>query len=1197
MNLPGIVKCIIIPHVLRRQARTKDPKETTHMHVKKLELQGFKSFPDRTKIVLHPGITAVVGPNGTGKSNIVDAFLWVLGVQRLKSLRGDRSEDVIFNGNSQKPPMAMADVSLFLQENEEEIIVSHRLFRSGESEYRLNGKTVRLKDIQDTLWKYSIGEKEYFVIEQGSIGLFLSSKPVEKRGLLEEAAGTSYYKEKKRQAQNKLINSEQNLIRLEDIIIEVTKSKNSLRRQAGAAERYRKTREQIRELTSYHYRARIEELEKRKKEADDQYRRCLDKEKNLLIRLKESEQTAAAHRNEVWAMDKKAKEESENIYSLRSRISRLEADKEKNEVEAFNLEAVKKRNVQSIGDFEQELDTLKKEKTQAEESLKNLERSFSSREKELQESETGIRDASEAQIQWEKKLEAMRGIYYRKLSEQTEVRNERAKVEKELELVQRQEDKLQSRLREEKDTHRLKEQEIISAEKSLSELKITLDEAAASAQNNLKKTETLRASVKEMNERLQQLEEQHKREALQYETLKKWEKHERESETTKIAESPGLLADIIDSTPEYAPLFDILWKEEAKASLVRVEDLLKRLEQKQLTGRFLLLPESSEESPSLEAFSDPRVLGYLKSHLHSPSAYKKNLHRLNDAAVVTDLTAAVDLWLKHPGLDFITMEGEVLLSSGLLKIGEKKEGLFTLARDAKNLEKSISEIKDKIAPQKETLKKEQEELLRAEEAGRKIEEEKERLERSLEEKTKDLEYSRNEEKKIRTNLGLIENEWKVLSSDKKNLEEKQKNIHEKSRILEQEENNAKKNIEEGEEELGKLQESSEQQRRRFFEIKSKRDLVGERIANLKHRLDSIDHRIKGLISRLESLRNEITLSEEKRRSITAATANIEQNIKELEKQKKETESSMTLNESRLDKERSGLKETEQTLERFKENHEAAKEERVKWEIKKAERDRDIANLEEACWQELKKNLEEVKNTISLKDLPEKDIEEELESLKDKIQKLSNVNLMAEEEYQVQKKRHDFLIQQKTDLEDSIRSTREAIKKIDEESKIQFLKALEEVDKNFQDVFSTLFTGGKAGIKLTDDTHPLESGIDIFAQPPGKKVQTISLLSGGEKSLTSLAFFFALFRYKPTPFCILDEVDAALDEVNLTRFLDLMRKMKEQTQFIIVTHNFKTMEVADYIYGTTMSEPSMTQIYSMKMDKKKGVPTEAGPAEP
>jgi len=313
---------------------------------------------------------------------------------------------------------------------------------------------------------------------------------------------------------------------------------------------------------------------------------------------------------------------------------------------------------------------------------------------------------------------------------------------------------------------------------------------------------------------------------------------------------------------------------------------------------------------------------------------------------------------------------------------------------------------------------------------------------------------------------------------------------------------------------------------------------------------------------------------------------ISNDIAKLGNQIKQKEKGLALSETKLNEIQIDQVKLENVLDKQKIEYESTKNKRVQSEIKKAEIERDIVNLEESCWQELRKTLQEVKGEISGDIIPDENIEEELESSKDRLQRIGNVNLMAEEEYTIQQQRYDFLLQEQNDLRESIDSTKMAISKIDKESRSQFVAALEAVNKNFKEVFSLLFEGGSAEVKLTDPNNPLESGVDIIAQPPGKRLQSLSLLSGGEKTLTSLAFFFALFRYKPTPFCILDEVDAALDEANLSRFLNLMNKIKTQTQFIIITHNSKTMEVADYIYGTTMAEPSITSIFSVRMEKNK-----------
>ena len=299
------------------------------MIIKRLELQGFKTFPERTKLVFNPGITIIIGPNGTGKSNIVEAIQWVLGGQRVKTVRGEKTEDAIFNGTLNRTAMGMADVTLVLQNSEEEMQINHRVFRSGESEYRLDGKAVRLRDIQDELWKKAISENKYFVIEQGAIGTFVTSKPTEKRALIEEAAGTAYYKDKKRLAENKLADSEQNLVRLEDIIAEVAKARNSLARQAGAAERYRALREEVRALTAGHFRFREEQLLAGQRDLQAKGEESLAAEHESADQLAEAEKSVQTLRREAWDLERSLKDGRENLFSLRSQIARAESERER----------------------------------------------------------------------------------------------------------------------------------------------------------------------------------------------------------------------------------------------------------------------------------------------------------------------------------------------------------------------------------------------------------------------------------------------------------------------------------------------------------------------------------------------------------------------------------------------------------------------------------------------------------------------------------------------------------------------------------------------------------------------------------------------------------------------------------------------------------------------------------------------------
>ena len=1159
------------------------------MIIKKIELQGFKSFPERAKILFHPGITAIIGPNGTGKSNIVDALLWVLGGQRSKYLKGERSGDVIFNGNTEKPPLGMADVVLSLRDDDEELIINHRFFRSGESEYRLNGKQVRLKDIQDSLWKRDIAEKEYFVIEQGQIGLFLTSKPTEKRLFLEEAAGTAFYKDKKRQSQNKLENSEQNLIRLEDIIAEVSKAKNSLKRQASAAIKYRKLREKIRQLNSLNYRRKILQLEKSLQEITLSYENSLSREKELISKLKAEEKSLGQKRKEVWDLEKSMKERQKNLFALNSQVSRVETDRDKEIRRIEFFEEKKNKAIEDTAEHEKELFHLDKERAEVEENLKTLGQTQKQKQQALKRADQANQISQEKLASWGKKLETLRSEYFEKLSSHTEIKNEGVKVEKEKELIHRQEEKLKSQLSKEHALLKQKENKLEQNQKELVQAQKLKDEKRNTMTVSQQELDGTLSLSQSLQNKISELEEKKEQEIHHLQALEKLAKKERSTDFSKdIPDALGLLADLIETDDEHAPLIDIFWKEEAKATLVHAQDFMKILTEKEIKGNFLLISPKKKEgvSPiSSKLYKDLQVVGLFKSRIRPRAKIKDHLSHLQEAAIVKDIKSAVQLWSRFPSSNYITLEGDLLLSSGLLKMGQKEEGIFTLSQEIKKIKKNIALIDKKINPLSIELKEKIEQKLRLEEKLQGESALLNQLDRKSEEIEKENKYDQTEKERIAAHVSLLKNELDVFTKDREALTKKMDTVSFMAKSLREEENALKKKIEDEEKEYADYQEEDEKTRKNFFELKAGVDLLQERIKNLNHRLQIQKQRKEILETKLNSLQGEIKNCDEEKLKLKENIKNLSKKAKNLAEQRKKQERELARSESHLQNMKKEQGDMEKKIEQLREEHEGKKEERVKWEISKAEIDRDLVNVEESCWQDLKKTLQEVKKEMPEEEIPDTEIEGKLAETEEKLQKIKSVNLMAEEEYSIQKKRYDFLMQQKKDLRESIDTTREAIRKIDKESKNQFMKALREVNKNFKKVFSLLFNGGIAELKLADPSHPLESGVDIAAQPPGKKVQSLSLLSGGEKCLTSLAFFFALFRYKPTPFCVLDEVDAALDDVNLARFLELMKKIKNQTQFILITHNVKTMEVADYIYGTTMAEPNITSLYSIKLESK------------
>ena len=1156
------------------------------MYIKRLEIQGFKSFSGRTKIVFHRGITAIVGPNGTGKSNIVDALLWVMSGKRLKALRGEQSGDIIFNGNSRTAPLNMADVSIVLSEEDEDTVITHRLFRTGEGEYRMNGKAVRLKDIQDFLWKKAVGETEYFVIEQGSIGQFLSSKPQEKRLLLEEAAGTAFYKEKKRQAQLKLENSAQNLARLEDIITEVERTQSSLKRQAQAAMRYRKLREAIRESTLFLFRKKIHRLEESQKETIRIYQKSLEKENNLIARIKSEEKNLAEKRNEVWKHEKSNNDEREKLYNLKNQLSRLESEMNGEDKRIKDITEARIKSGEEKEGLQKEILSLNKDITQNAEALQTLKNKQTSKQKTLEKINRESRVSGEDLKIREDKIEGLRGRLLQKLSIQTEKKNEAGRLEKELELIARQKEKLECRIQEERNLLSDKYEEIQTYVQELDRQRQNLREKAMETERNEAQVDSLGKEYKTLQDRLMDLDKEKDGSLHHLHALEKvLEKERRENTPEDLPGSIGILADLIETDAKDAFLVDIFWKEEAKANMIEAGAFLDSVPKDRPAGHYFLISSKKKDGFPPGLRRDSRVDGFLKARIRTDPKLRESFGQLQEAVIVDDIEKAVALWLDYPEISCLTRKGDLLLASGLLKLGPKKEGLIALGQEIRSIKEKITGIEQRIRPLSCQVQEKEKEKTRLLEEIRKSTETRTTVERTIADKEKEKKFSLTEKEKIEAGIDLNEKELFVLQEEKQDKEDKLAQLNAELEALEKTEDGLKKEVREEEDALVLLREKREEKRNLVFELQSAIDILKEKRSSTQDRIQSLKQRVQAMEAKILRLDEEIRNLDEQKTRLRKSCGEHKEKSLSLIREIGEREKRLRESESRLTQFQREQQEMENRIEEIRRAHEERKEERVQREIKKAQCERDIANCEESCWQELKKTLDEVKKEVPMDTIVEHNVEEDLSTAKEKLEKLKNVNLMAEEEYLIQKERFDFLTNQRDDLHDSIDSTQEAIRKIDQESKIQFLTALKEVNKNFKDVFQLLFEGGHAELKLTDPNHPLESGVDITAQPPGKKVQSLSLLSGGEKSLTSLAFLFGLFRYKPTPFCILDEVDAALDEVNLGRFLKLMKKIKTQTQFIIITHNFKTMEVADYIYGTTMAEPNITSLYAMKLEKK------------
>jgi chromosome segregation protein len=1156
------------------------------MIIKKLELQGFKSFPERTKVVFHSGITAIVGPNGTGKSNIVDAIMWVLGGQRQKGLRGEKTEDIIFNGNAKKPALGMADVSLGLEHEQDEIVINHRAFRSGESEYRLNGKAARLKDIQDTLWKRAVAEKEYFVIEQGSVGAILTTKPAEKRALLDEAAGTAFFKDKKKEAQGKLASSEQNLIRLEDIISEVSRSKNSLQRQAQAAVRYRKLREKTRELTGLNYRRKLIQLEHRHEEALRLHTDALTREKDIAAQIRMREKDLADRRREVWELEKAIKESQETLYQLESQLNRAEAERDREAKSAGLLLDKGKKAASSAEELEQEAALFDSEIGQKQQARSELERQLQEKREDVARAADDSRTVRESFSLVEKNLEDLKSQQLQKLFDLTELRNESLKGEKEIELLLRQETKLNVQLVQEESLLGTKEESLRLIDGELAEARAGKEEMEKQGRDLRASLEERRSAVTRLKEWIEETRRSGEEDRYRLNALKKMEEQiSGPAASEDVPEALGRLADLIEAEAADIALVDALWQEEAGLPVIPAMDFLRRIAERPLQGRFILVSGSQEQESPQPEIADPGVLGYLKSRLRPGPKIKGLLGQLRDAVIVRDIRSAIELWQRHPALNFVTPQGDVLLSSGLIKLGRREEGAFALGQEMRDLEDRLTRREAELAPLSAELDRKGQEVARLDEDIAAAALAADELVKKIHEIEKKRIADEAEKEKAASAVAILRKELEILGQDKSVLSLSRESLLQQIGGLEADELALKARIEAEERDFSAHRGRDIEEEKRTIGLRSDIALLEERLGHLDRQMQELGERKEAVSKKILSFREESESARKEEVEAREAAAALETRSKAHDEEKKTRQADLVQKESDLLRQRTEAETLEKGLAESREELERKKEERVKWEIAKAEIDRDMVNLEESCWQELKKTLHEVRSEKPEVELSDAEIDEQLAEAEEDLQRIKTVNLMAEEEYISHKERYDFLVHERDDLRQSIDATQEAIRKIDEESQTQFLTALHEVNKNFQEIFTLLFKGGNAEVKLVDEANMQESGVEIIAQPPGKKVQNVQLLSGGEKSLTSLAFLFALFRYKPTPFCILDEVDAALDDVNLTRFLDLMKEIKKGTQFIIITHNYKTMEVADYIYGTTMAEPNITKLYSVKLEKQ------------
>jgi chromosome segregation protein len=1174
------------------------------MRLERIEIIGFKSFAEKTIFNFHPGITAIVGPNGCGKSNVVDAFKWVLGEQSAKSLRGDSMEDVIFFGSTTKKTKGMAEVTLVLSDVVGEgtknksatsssggLSVTRRLFRSGESEYLMNKTLCRLKDIKNMFLDTGLELKAYSILEQGKMNSILNSKPQERRFIIEEAAGVMKYKVRKAEALQKLESSKSNLQRLQDIINEVKRQINSIDRYAKKAEKYKKLFDEIKDID---VRLSNRNTKRLKVEIDR-----LTAHENTL-KNREAELSANLHSAEALIEEKKrgyvgsekAHEEIRTkLYSTEKVVAEGEGRKELLKRDCQNMRERIIRLSERDGELEGEKETavtglnnIKGELLRMEKSIKELESTHENKNASFSVIESDIEVLEE-------KIEVEKSKLFNRAEEISVLKNEIKHLSATAENITRKTEKsfedintIKNELSQLENVITETGNEFINSESELSQETLSRNETSAALE--IKKGELIaneetlyrdRENIAALNSKLDSLKE------IEFEQRNK---------AGKEIKTLCQVADIFETSPEYENAIEAVLGEKLSVSVVRNKDEVTEainLIKKQNKGRsgFISINHVEQnitsQPPAGNVSSTNGVIGKAIDLVKVKEGHDRVASSLlTEILIVDNLDTAFSEWersLKETGsnsVHFVTTDGEVLEPSGIV-FGGVMRGVLKVRRQIKEIERDISAKKEEVISSENSVNKMKSGIIAIEESIAKIEVDISNKEKYCHELKVRISSLDEEKARLQKNIDYLTIEKDSEEKEKERMSSLMQQKEADCRNLEDERDKAEQIISGMRDEIIEKKRSLESARLQLTEIKLDLTAVREKMTALSNE----SRRLNSAISEIDS----------KKADISKESLVIENEIlgreNEITRKEEELKSSILLIDElkgrvsvmreALDTESAELSVLEERQKGLFSELDALRKELSQVEVKNKESSLELKYIIDEINRTYSVDIE----TVEITDEVSQEEEERLPQLKEKLQSIGPVSLGTLEEFEELKTRFDFLKKQQDDLLTAISSLEETIQKINNSTKQRLTEAFEALNIKFKEVFNTLFGEGKAELILTEGDI-LESGIEIIAQPPGKKLKNLTLLSGGEQALTALSLLFAGFMVKPTPMCLLDEVDAPLDESNTERFSALLMELSKKIQFITITHNRRTMEAAEYIYGITMEEPGVSNVVSMHL---------------
>ncbi|AFS78635.1 chromosome segregation protein Smc [Gottschalkia acidurici 9a] len=1187
------------------------------MFLKKIEIQGFKSFAQKTEIEFQGGITGVVGPNGSGKSNISDSIRWVLGEQSIKSLRGSKMEDVVFAGTDKRKPLGFAEVTLVLDNSSgrlpveySEVSVTRRVFRSGESEYYINKTSCRLKDIKELFMDTGVGKDGYSIVGQGRIDEILSTKSEDRRNIFEEAAGIVKYKTRKEEAEKKLERTQENLLRIDDIVNEIEKQIDPLKSQSEKAIKYKEVSEKLKKLQINTY---IREIERIKEELNQ-----IDTQKDLVIDQLQS--------------SKKSKTEIESKYNLiKKEIEKMDFNIEKIQSNKYDAKNNIEKKDSEIKLINEKILYLNKEVNRYEEEMKSLKNNVEEIENQIKENEEKKLELDNKILGFNEKLNA-KDNEFKELTKEIEtkekyIEDRKSHVIEVFNLIADKKSKINSlnsfkenierRLSQISDElEQLNEygekidkdisdngEKIASNKDKLNAILLNRNEIYDKKNKELSRMEDTAKNINNIRVNLQGKTSNYK---LLQDMKKEYEGYYRSVKNALIACEKdknlgkgvrGVLAELISTPKKYEKAIEVALGSAIQNIVTetqeKAKDIIDYLKKNKL-GRVTFLPMSSMSKRYLNTneqklLNQEGVVGVASELLKYNEEYTGIIeYLLGRVIVVNDIEDGIKVSkMCNYSLKIVSLDGDVLNPGGSMTGGSLNTGNTNLL----GRERQIKELESEIIE----LNKEQETLTE--------------LQKDLESNIKTLENKLVEEDNniadIKLLLAKIENKYAQNHDEKeknKNMIDKylleQKSLIEESISIVKDTDFIDKELEDLKNQNNITQKNIEEHMKSFESEKIKKDNLWKEITELRVDKASLEQEFKNIIQTLNRLEEN---KKESLSNIDSKSIEKDKTLKDIEdlqlKQKESIDEKnsfsdlfrdyeLKLNDIRADKNnfvQSHLNE-EQKLNEINERVSELEKGKNTLELKFERYNIQYENYNNKMWDEYELSFQMALDyKIEVENFNE--IQNEIKELKNIIKSLGNINLNAIEEYKNIKERHEFLTSQRDDLIEAKESLNLVIKDMDAKMKEQFKENFYIIRSNFIEVFAKLFGGGKADVYLQDEENILSCGIEIVAQPPGKKLQNLSLLSGGERALTAIALLFAILKTKPTPFCVLDEIEAALDDANVYRYAEYLREFSDSTQFIVITHRKGTMEGADSLYGVTMEEEGISKLVSVKLSDK------------